>query len=237
MTGMRLDKYLADMGVGTRSQVKELIRKGRVTVDGSPEKDPGRKLADRNQVAVQGQTVGYVEYEYFMLNKPQGVVSATEDSRYPTVISLIKGGRRKDLFPVGRLDIDTEGLLLITNDGALAHRLLSPSHHVDKQYQVWVDGVIPEAAVEQMAQGILLHEGSEEKRTMPAKLEILGMNQAYLTIQEGRFHQVKRMFAAIGLHVTGLKRLRMGPLVLDPGLAAGEYRPLTVEERKELEAC
>lgn len=229
---LRLDKYLADMGCGTRSQVRELLKRKRVLVNGRILTDGGYKVKPEDSVVADGKPVQYVEFEYFMLNKPQGVVSATEDNLYPTVLSLLDGQKRKDLFPVGRLDIDTEGLLLITNDGALAHRLLSPAHHVDKTYYVETETDIPQEAVLRMAEGILLHE---DGITLPAKLELVGKRSAKLTIQEGKFHQVKRMFAAIGCRVTFLKRLTMGPLRLDEALKPGQFRPLTTNERKALE--
>ena len=234
MKEIRLDKYLADMKAGSRSAVRELIKKGRVRVNGIPEKDASRKVRMDSEITLDGTRIGYAEYEYFMLNKPGGVVSATEDCRYPTVISLIKDSKRKDLFPVGRLDVDTEGLLLITNDGGLAHRLLSPAHHVDKTYYAEVDGDVTDEAVSALEKGILLHEEDKDEITMPAVVEVLDSRKVLLTIQEGRFHQVKRMFAAVGLHVEYLKRMTMGPLRLDPKLKLGEYRPLTEEEKEAL---
>jgi len=167
------------------------------------------------------------------LNKPQGVVSATQDNLHRTVIDLLPAEKRGDLFPVGRLDIDTEGLLLITNDGDLAHRLLSPKKHVDKQYYAKVDGVLPADSIARMAGGLVLTD-TEGTNVKPAKLEILkketDSNEILLTIQEGKFHQVKRMFEALGCHVTYLKRLSMGALQLDQALAVGEFRKLTEEE-------
>jgi len=177
--------------------------------------------------------VMYQEFEYYMLNKPQGVVSATQDNLHRTVIDLLPAEKRGDLFPVGRLDIDTEGLLLITNDGDLAHRLLSPKKHVDKQYYAKVDGVLPADSIVRMAEGLVLTD-VEGTKVKPAKLEILKKetdnNEILLTIQEGKFHQVKRMFEALGCHVTYLKRLSMGALQLDQALAVGEFRKLTEEE-------
>ena len=184
----------------------------------------------------------YAATEYFMLNKPQGVVSATEDSRYQTVIDLIDGAVRRDLFPVGRLDLDTEGLLLITNDGALAHRLLSPKKHVDKVYLAHVKGRLPENAVKRMEDGIDMEDGW---KTLPAVLKIIEpvstpseegipVTKVTLTIQEGKFHQVKRMFELLGCQVIYLKRLSMGSLILDDSLLPGEYRRLTEEEIERL---
>lgn len=232
MSQMRLDKFLADMGEGTRSEVKAMIRKGRVSVNGQTAKAPEQKVDnEQDSVLVDGHRVGYVELEYYMLNKPQGVVSAASDNHYRTVVELIETRNRKDLYPVGRLDIDTEGLLLITNDGALTHRLLSPKKHVDKTYYAETDLPIPADTAMRFAEGIELTDGT---LTMPARLELLSENSARLTIQEGKFHQVKRMFEAVGVTVTYLKRLTMGPLVLDESLEIGEYRPLTEDELQKL---
>ena len=233
---IRLDKYLAEMGLGTRSQIKEAARKGRIRVNGVTEKGAEKKIdPDSDTVLFDGQEITYVRMEYYLLNKPQGVVSATEDTLHKTVLDLIDGKRKKELFPVGRLDIDTEGLLLITNDGDLAHRLLSPRHHVDKVYYAVVDGELPEDAPQQFKKGITLEDGMV---TMPAGLEIKeagkGTAQVLVTIQEGKFHQVKRMFQAMGCRVTYLKRLSMGPLRLDEGLRPGESRPLIEEEVQAL---
>ncbi len=168
---MRLDKYLTEMGQGTRSQIKEMARKGRITVNSVTEKKSDRKISPSSDaVAVDGRIVAYAEYEYYMLHKPEGVVSATEDRRHRTVLDLITGRMRDDLFPVGRLDIDTEGLLLITNDGDLAHRLLSPKKHVDKVYYAKIEGMLPEDAKERMAAGLTLSDGTE---TLPADLELV----------------------------------------------------------------
>ena len=231
MKEIRLDKYLAEMGEGTRSQIKEMARKGRITVDGIPEKKSERKIIpDQNTIAVDGRNISYAEFEYYMLCKPQGVVSATEDKRYQTVIDMIEDRKRGDLFPVGRLDIDTEGLLLITNDGDLAHQLLSPKKHVDKVYYAKIEGEIPADAKKRMEEGVVLEDGT---LTMPACLEILeygNPSSILLTIREGKFHQVKRMFEALGCSVVYLKRLSMGSLKLDENLQPGEYRPLTAEE-------
>lgn len=225
---IRLDKYLADMGKGTRTQVKEMIRKGRVTVDGGTVKSADRKIdPDKCQVCLDGILVNYVSVEYYMLYKPAGVVSAVTDRHYRTVVDLIEEKNRKDLFPVGRLDIDTEGLLLITNDGALTHELLSPKKHVDKVYYAELDAPVPPDAAARFLEGIELEDGT---KTLPADLELLAPQRVHLTIREGKFHQVKRMFEALGLHVTYLKRLSMGSLVLDETLPKGGYRPLTAKE-------
>lgn len=230
---MRLDKYLAEMGVGTRQEVKKQIRQGKVTVNGTVVKAADTKIDERcDEVTIGGRNISYVSYEYYMLNKPGGVVSATEDRRDTTVIDLIKDKKRKDLFPVGRLDKDTEGLLLITNDGDLAHRLLAPKKHVDKVYYAKIDGMVTEEDVKRFAEGIDIG-AEEEEMTRPAKLDIMKSaeeSEIRLTIHEGKFHQVKRMFLAVGKEVTYLKRERMGTLCLDENLKPGEYRLLTEEE-------
>lgn len=235
---IRLDKYLADMGIGTRQEVKQYIRKGRITVDGEKIKKPEYKVGlDDQTVCFDGTVVSYAAYEYYMLNKPGGTISATEDKKQSTVIDLIESKKRKDLFPVGRLDKDTEGLLLITNDGALAHRLLSPKKHVDKVYYAEIDGQVTGQTVKLFASGLNIGTEEQEEWTRPAKLVVLesGLtSRISLTIQEGKFHQVKRMFQAVGMDVTYLRRESMGPLTLDPALKAGEYRELTETEVKQL---
>ena len=229
---IRLDKFLSEMGVGTRQEVKQYIRKGKVEVDGEIAKRPELKVDEtKANVTLDGERIGYASYVYYMLNKPSGVVSATEDKREKTVIDLIKGQKRKDLFPVGRLDKDTVGLLLITNDGNLAHRLLSPKHHVDKCYFTRVTGL------DRDEEGVNIGTEDEPEITMPGKLDIIksdDLSEIRLTIQEGKFHQVKRMFQAVGKEVVYLKRERMGSLILDDNLAEGEYRMLTEEELKNL---
>ena len=230
---MRLDKYLAEMGVGTRQEVKKQIRQGKVTVNETVVKTADTKIDETcDEVTIGGLNISYVSYEYYMLNKPGGVVSATEDRRDTTVIDLIKDKKRKDLFPVGRLDKDTEGLLLITNDGDLAHRLLAPKKHVDKVYYAKIDGMVTEEDIKRFAEGIDIG-AEEEEITRPAKLDIMKSaeeSEIRLTIHEGKFHQVKRMFLAVGKEVTYLKRERMGTLCLDENLKPGEYRLLTEEE-------
>lgn len=232
---IRLDKFLADMGIGTRSEVKKYIRQGKVKVDGVVEKSPEAKIDEtKQQVYCFDKTVGYETFEYYMLHKPAGVISATTDAKDKTVIDLIESKKRKDLFPVGRLDKDTEGLLLITNDGELAHRLLSPKKHVDKVYYAKVKGVVTEEDQRIFEEGVSLGQGEMAK---PSKLEILvsdKISEIRLTIQEGKFHQVKRMFLSVGKEVIYLKRLSMGSLQLDENLALGEYRPLTEEELNKL---
>lgn len=232
---IRLDKYLADMSIGTRTEVKKLIRQGKIKVDDNIVKSPEQKIDTATQkVFCEGQEVGYKEYEYYMLNKPAGYVSATTDAKDKTVLDLITDKKRKDLFPVGRLDKDTEGLLLITNDGELAHRLLAPKKHVDKLYYAKVEGVVTEEDAKAFAEGVSI---GEDEVTRPAVLEILksdDVSEIYLTIQEGKFHQVKRMFEAVGKKVIYLKRLSMGTLRLDENLKLGEYRMLTEEELEHL---
>ena len=225
---MRLDKYLAEMGVGTRQEVKKQIRQGKAAVNGTVVKAADTKIDETSdEVTISGRNISYVSYEYYMLNKPGGVVSATEDRR-----DLITDKKRNDLFPVGRLDKDTEGLLLITNDGDLAHRLLAPKKHVDKVYYAKIDGMVTEEDVNRFAEGIDIG-AEEEEMTRPAKLDIMKSaeeSEIRLTIHEGKFHQVKRMFLAVGKEVTYLKRERMGTLCLDENLKPGEYRLLTEEE-------
>lgn len=244
---IRLDKYLADMKVGTRSEVKEYIRKGKVSVDGKIVNSPEAKInIEGRTVTVDGKTVGYVSEEYYMLNKPAGVLTATSDKKEQTVLDLIDGAR-KDLFPVGRLDKDTEGLLIITNDGRLAHNLLSPKKHVDKIYYARVRGKIGEKEISAFAAGLKI---DEQFTSMPAKLEVLNVaepaktkqkedldniiSEILVTVHEGKFHQVKRMFLAVESEVLYLKRLSMGTLKLDENLLPGQYRALTKEELDKL---
>ena len=237
----RLDKYLVEMSVASRSTIKEMARKGRITVNGTTVKASDIKIDEDNDiVAVDGQIIAYSHMEYFMLNKPAGVITATEDKHAATVLDLIKERVRNDLFPVGRLDKDTEGLLLITNDGDLAHRLLAPKKHVDKVYFAIIEGIVTEAHIRVFASGMKLLDGTD---IMPGELEILEVNEEdatsriLLTIHEGKFYQVKRMFEAVGTEVVYLKRISMGPLVLDDALAPGEYRRLTDEELAMLKAA
>ncbi|CAG7650902.1 pseudouridine synthase [Paenibacillus allorhizosphaerae] len=238
---MRLDKLLAHTGFGTRSEIKQLVKRGAVTVNDKPAKDSGMQVQpDRDRIAVEGEPVAYRQFVYLMLNKPQGVVSATEDTRDRTVLDLLdEEYAHFEVFPVGRLDKDTEGLLLLTNDGKLAHNLLSPRKHVPKTYYAEVDGAVGPDDAEAFAQGVTLDDGYV---TMPAKLNILQKGSPdrgersviELTIMEGKFHQVKRMFQAVGKKVVFLKRLSMGPLVLDPALPTGQSRELTAYELERL---
>lgn len=228
---MRLDKYLAEMGAGPRSEVKKLVRAGRVTINGAVAEKPEQKVdPETDTVCLDGEALLYVAYEYYLFHKPAGCVSATEDKIHKTVMDYLTDTLRDDLFPVGRLDIDTEGLLLITNDGALAHELLSPAHHVKKTYYARVAGRVTEEDARLFQQGVDI---GEEKLTKPAELVILTSgeeSEIELTITEGKFHQVKRMFQAVGKEVVYLKRLSMGPLTLPETLLPGEYRALTQEE-------
>ena len=234
---MRLDKFLCETGFGTRSQVKEMLKKGQVTVNGVAAKKPEQKIDEhKDQITCQGKIASYEKFVYYMLHKPAGVVSATEDKREKTVLDLLKSEDRRDgIFPVGRLDKDTEGFLLLTDDGDLAHRLLSPRKHVDKTYYAKIAGSVTEAHIERFREGLDI---GDEKKTLPAMLEILASktetSEIRITIHEGRFHQVKRMFEAVGCKVTYLKRLSMGAVALDGTLAPGDYRPLNEKERELL---
>ena len=227
---MRLDKFLCEMGVGTRSEVKAYLKKGQVTVNGEIIKKPEVKIDEnKDTICFQGLPLVYEAVQYFLLNKPADCVTATRDNLSETVMSFLPDNRRDDLFPVGRLDKDTEGLLLITNDGQLAHELLSPKKHVDKTYFAVINGEVREEHKQLFFEGLDI---GDEDLTMPAKLEIIKsgeVSEIELTIQEGRFHQVKRMFEAIGTKVTYLKRISMGPLVLGD-LKPGEVRILTDSE-------
>ncbi len=231
---IRLDKYLADMGVGTRSEVKKYIRKGLVKVNSNCVKNADYKVLPEDKVMYLEQEITYQKYVYYMLHKPAGVVSATEDKKDQTVIDLLDGVKIKDVFPVGRLDKDTEGLLLLTNDGTLAHELLSPKKHVDKVYYAKVQGVVTQEDVELFREGLDI---GEKNLTMPSSLVILKsgeISEIELTIHEGKFHQVKRMFQAVDKEVIYLKRLQMGPIKLDEDLRLGEFRELTEEEKSLL---
>lgn len=229
----RLDKVLANTGRWSRKEVRDLCRAGRVTVDGQVIRKSETKVAEDATMAVDGTPVMTETTVWIMLHKPDGVVSATEDARETTVLSLLpEHYQRMGLFPVGRLDKDTEGLLLLTNDGDLAHRLLSPKKHVDKVYYVETDGVLDEEDVDAFRQGMTLGDGTV---CLPAELRPLGGNRGEVTLREGKYHQVKRMLAARGKPVRYLKRISFGPLPLDEALSKGEWRALTPEERALLE--
>lgn len=229
---IRLDKFLCEAGAGSRSEVKLLIKKGRVTINGAVAKAPETKVDEKNdQVALDAQPLSYEKFVYYMLHKPAGVVTATRDNHEKTVMELLKDAPGKDLFPAGRLDKDTEGLLLITNDGALSHRLLSPAKHVDKTYLVRTKAPVTDEMRRRLEEGVDI---GDEKPTLPAKTELTEDGGLLLTVTEGRSHQVKRMLSAVGNEVVYLKRLSMGPLVLDGALSMGEYRALTPEEKAAL---
>ena len=235
---MRLDKYLVACAVGSRTEVKNFLKAGRVTVNGKKEKSAKLQINEEiDEICFDGQKLDYEEFVYYMMNKPQGVISATEDSEHKTVLDLLDDlARSKEVFPVGRLDIDTHGLLLMTNDGQLTHALLSPKRHVDKIYLARVDGIMTQEDVETFAQGIPLKDFT----CKPAKLELVSLdrekNQSLVrvTIAEGKFHQIKRMVAYCGKEVVDLQRLTMGTLTLDENLKRGEWRRLTTEELESL---
>ncbi|MBQ9520095.1 MAG: rRNA pseudouridine synthase [Acholeplasmatales bacterium] len=229
---MRLDKVLSHLGYGSRKEVKEIIRKGYVTVNGEVISKDDTKIDEENdEVLVFDDKIEYDKFIYLMLNKPSGYVSATFDNKLPTVLDLIEGYEKRGLFPVGRLDIDTYGLLLITNDGMLAHKMLSPKYHVDKKYYLEFDGDFKEENYKKFEDGIILDDGY---KCMSAKFELIDKNKGYITIKEGKFHQVKRMMEALNMTVTFLKRVSFGALKLDDSLKYGEYRKLTEEEIKSL---
>ena len=229
----RLDKIISATGKKSRREVRELVRQGRVLVDGKPATAADKKVYPQAAVILlDGEPLGYEKFTYVMLHKPAGVLTATEDRRQETVLDLLPPElRRRALSPVGRLDKDTEGLLLLTNDGQLAHRLLSPKSHVDKVYYARVDGALEPGDIAAFAAGMTLGDGLE---CLPAGLEILSPTEALVTLREGKFHQIKRMLAARGKPVLYLKRLSMGRLRLDPALAPGAWRMLTEEERSAL---
>ena len=235
---LRLDKYLCDMTSDSRSEIKANIKKGYVSVNGETAKKPELKIdTETDTVTYIDEIISYEKYVYYMFHKPSGCVSATTDGKDKTVIDYFSEAKGKDLFPVGRLDKDTEGLLIVTNDGELAHNLLSPKKHVKKTYYAEIEGVLPENAVQLFEQGLDI---GDEKKTLPAKLEYVEENDKQevlsvkVTITEGRYHQVKRMFEAVGCKVVYLKRLSMGNLILDEKLEKGEWRCLTCGETEAL---
>ena len=240
---MRLDKYLGDHNVGTRKQIKEYLKNGRCTVNGVVVVKPDVHINENSdEITFDGKVLSYARFHYFMLYKPAGVVSATNDKKNTTVLDLLKEENVKDLSPCGRLDIDTEGLLLITDDGVLIHKLLSPKKHVDKVYEVHIDHELSEDDIKRLTDGVDIGDKNDDgsvKVTLPARVNAKGSDPdgnpvIELTIHEGRFHQVKRMLEAVGNEVLFLKRLSMGPLFLDENLEPGEYRALTDEELKKL---
>ncbi len=233
---IRLDKLLANYGIGTRREVKAYIRKGFVEVNGKIiKKDDYKVDYEKDIIIFDGETINYRPYVYLMLNKPQGYVSATKDNVHPTVIDLIAGYENYDLFPVGRLDIDTEGLLLISNDGDFSHKLMAPSRNHSKIYLADIEGIMDENDIEAFKNGIILDNGYKCKE---ADLQILEADNNYCKVQieifEGKFHQVKKMVEACNKHVTHLKRLKIKNLVLDRSLGLGDFRELTDEELVDL---
>ena len=235
---MRLDKFLVACAVGSRTEVKNFLKSGRVTVNGKKEKSAKLQIDEEtDEICFDGQKLDYEEFVYYMMNKPKGVISATEDPNHKTVLDLLDDyARAKEVFPVGRLDIDTHGLLLLTNDGKLAHALLSPKRHVDKIYLARINGVMTDADVETFAQGVPLKDFT----CQPAKLELVSVDtekdQSLVRVSsaEGKFHQVKRMVGYCGKEVVDLQRLTMGTLTLDEDLKRGEWRRLTKEELEGL---
>lgn len=225
---MRLDKFLSDCNLGTRSQIKKEIKSGIITVNGDRALKPEQQIDEtKDRICYGGKPCIYEKYVYYMLHKPAGVVSATRDRKERTVLELLKDEGRDDLFPVGRLDKDTEGLLLITNDGALAHKLLSPASHVEKEYECHLARAMDEGQRARLEQGVDI---GDRTLTLPAAVRILEEKKITLSITEGRFHQVKRMLHAVGNEVVYLKRFRMGQIWLDDDLPKGCYRRLTKEE-------
>lgn len=225
---MRLDKFLCDTAGLTRTEAKNAVKKGQIAVNGQVQKTADFKVKETTDtVTFQGKPLSYAAFHYYMLHKPAGVITATEDKKESTVMDILREEKVKNLFPVGRLDKDTEGLLLITDDGELAHNLLSPKKHVDKEYLVKVRDSISEEDCRKLSEGVDI---GDEKPTAPAKVERMAEKEILLTIREGRFHQVKRMLQAVGNEVLYLKRLSMGSLRLPEDLEKGAYRPLSEEE-------
>lgn len=224
---MRLDKFLANMGVGTRTEVKQLLKKGNIEVNQKVEKSPKTQInPEQDEISVNGEQIEYIDHIYIMLNKPKGYISATHDDSAQTVIDLIPEYQHLDIFPVGRLDKDTEGLLLITNDGQFNHNLMSPTKHVSKTYEVVSKFPIKESDILAFEKGIELSDGPVK----PAQLVKVNETISHVTIYEGKYHQVKRMFHAIENEVLELKRLKIANLAIDDNLQSGEYRLLTDEE-------
>ncbi len=225
---MRLDKFLCDTAGLTRTEAKNAVKKGQIAVNGQVQKAADFKVKENEDtVTFQGKPLSYAAFHYYILHKPAGVITATEDKKESTVMDILKEEKVKNLFPVGRLDKDTEGLLLITDDGELAHNLLSPKKHVDKEYLVKARDSISEEDCKKLSEGVDI---GDEKPTAPAKVERVAEKEILLTIREGRFHQVKRMLQAVGNEVVYLKRLSMGSLRLPKDLEKGAYRPLSEEE-------
>jgi 16S rRNA pseudouridine516 synthase len=233
---IRLDKFLSNQGIGSRSEVKKYIKNGKVTHHQLVINDPKYKvLTSDTEVSYNSRPALFDEFVYIMLNKPKNVISATEDNYSKTVLDIIEHPLKKKMFPVGRLDKDTTGLLLITNDGNLAHNLLSPKKHVDKSYEVLVFGNVTEDTIHLFLKGVVLEDGY---KTMPSELKVIKSDDettlVEITIKEGKFHQIKRMFSSVSMEVVELKRLSMGSVVLDENLKEGDYRVLTDSELKSL---
>ncbi|MFZ5352183.1 MAG: pseudouridine synthase [Bacillota bacterium] len=236
---LRLDKVLSNMGFGSRKEVKQLIKDGAVEIDGRIMRDSSLQVnVDICKIHVLGKELEYKEFVYIMMNKPQGVISATEDLREKTVVDILAPEYKIfGVAPVGRLDKDTEGLLLLTNDGQLAHQLLAPKKHVPKTYIATIEGRVTDTDVKAFMEGVVLDDGY---KTLPAELEILdrgSISNIRITIYEGKFHQIKRMFEAVDKRVIYLKRISMGSLKLDDELRLGEYRELTSDELIDLKNC
>lgn len=225
---MRLDKFIANTSPLSRSEVKRALHKDRITVDGVAERDGGIHIGPQQTIALDGEVLRWPGPRYFMLNKPEGYVCATSDSEHPIVLDLLNEPNQATLQIAGRLDIDTTGLVLITDDGQWNHRVTSPRSHCDKVYHVTLADDICAEAEARLSEGLMLD--GEAKPTLPAHLQRLAAKQARLTIKEGKYHQVKRMFAALGNRVIGLHREQIGEIILDPNLSPGEYRPLTPAE-------
>lgn len=233
MALVRLDKLLADMGIASRKELKDIIRRGRVSVDGVTATAPDMKLdPDKARISLDGEMLSYSQFHYYIIDKPTGVLSVTEDKKQKTVLDLLTPQmRRMGLFPVGRLDKDTSGLLILTNDGDYAHRVISPRSGVEKLYYAKVDGKLDGQDIEAFERGIVLADGTE---CLPAKLEILSENECYVRVMEGKYHQVRRMLASRGAPVLELRRLAIGALKLDESLGSGGFRELDQTEKDQV---
>lgn len=233
MALVRLDKLLSDMGIASRKELKEIIKKGRVTVDGVAATAPDMKLdGETALITLDGQRLSYSKFRYFMMDKPTGVLSVTEDRKQATVMDLLTPEmQRMGLFPVGRLDKDTSGLLLLTNDGDYAHRVISPKSGVEKLYYAKVDGRLSQEDVEAFEKGIVLADGT---KCLPAKLEILSQSECHVRVMEGKYHQVRRMLASRNAPVLELRRLSIGTLKLDESLGPGGFRELAQTEKDKV---
>lgn len=228
---IRLDRFLSDMNVGSRSELKALAKKGCILVNHVVIKDTSHKIDEQDEVFVNNKRITYQKYFYYMLNKPAGYVSATTDLKEKTVMELLGGKNRKDMFPVGRLDKDTEGFLLLTNDGELAHNLLSPRKHIDKTYYVELEHDLSDDDIANLTNGVDI---GDKAKTLPCQIKVLGDKQISITIQEGRYHQIKRMMIAVSNKVTYLKRTAMGSVLLDSNLSLGDFRELSKKELEQL---